>query len=58
MRSPFMVHHLDSFILSIARLISLRYWAIHGTIAKRSDDREQAKVECAARAPRARGRAR
>jgi hypothetical protein len=58
MRSPFIIHHLDSLILSVAQLISLRYWAIHGAIAKWSEDREQAKVECAARAPRKRGRAR
>jgi hypothetical protein len=58
MRSPFIIHHLDSFILSVAQLISPRYWAIDGTIAKWSDDREQAKVECAASASRERGPAR
>jgi len=54
-RLRFIIHHLDSFILSVALLISRQDWAIHGTIAKWSGDREQAKVECAARAPRERG---
>ena len=48
MRCQFTIHHLDSFILSIVQLTSLPDWAIHGTIAKWSDDRELVKVESVA----------
>jgi hypothetical protein len=58
MRSPFIIHHLDSFILSDTQLISLPDWGIHGAIAKWSDDRDQAKVECSTGALEPRGRAR
>jgi hypothetical protein len=51
MRSRFTIHHLDSLIPSIVQLNSFPNWAIHGAIAKWSDDRELVKVKSVAGVP-------